>query len=1076
MPRGLRVKEAVVHSVVKHHKDEEHPSLSAPRHSPTEELIDIEEQIIEDEREAEAQQETHDDARRERLHQHQDSMMDLKQATNAMQEENPDHDLLDTEDENVKRLIQHSLTPVTQVRVQDMKDFLHGEIKRTDSFKDLPITLLFAFLFVISVLGHDPITDSGLIQRQLRGMIEGTTFEGVHFSSGHKDITSIDMKEDIYTFLREAFLPSFLNPAGSEGSASPRILRYSRLVGGVQIQQLRRERRSCEGLYNELGPKTKKGWCTGGSSTDKERCRGQKFEFDCNKMEGCKWEEGPRNPMLVDKDCFPWSSNSKSCFAPPALVDQGENVPSGWCPDSVNLPTVWLANATIGKTRRALLASESSMLSTHRKRQHRQQIHVYQRVKDHKAKMKSKRSRNNGPRSMTRRQRLKAQRRKSKWLPEAFGRFREWAERDHTMATKNRILLSDEKAQVGGDGAGADHPGADSDGQPFSVYMYEHKGLEGALQKLSELQQFGWIDEQTAWLGITILVFCPELGMFVHVTTMVHFMPSGELVPDLKAQSFVPNPYINLGAAVCDVLLIIMLFTIVVRHIQAFYSAIRGMRFKFFVGTFFYWLDLLTCVGGIAIVLAWIFILDQLAIANEIIVTVSEYVPTPETEVSGFPATLAEMHRTVGLFSDHIMWFRIMVMWYILFLVLRIFESFSGQPRLGVVTNTFLGAATDFFHYFILWLIITLCFTICGMFLFGRRVYDYSSIGLAFQKSVLIGLLGEFDWEELGAEHPATAGLWFWMFMAVDTLILINMIMAIIMDVYMDVKNDAHEFESIWITARDFIRDQRRIRKEELVDAKDILRILKQEENIPAEIDQQYLERLTYGSIAMGPEQARKLILRVKDAELKNLRGSTQLSSTFISIGWIKMALREMGDRVHQILMGEAEEKRFLELATGQKQANEKEDYQRLKAVGPFVEHGSIALGELEDRTERLAQYMNEAMDYTLYRGKDVRNRLAVIEGLLRQRHQKKMSSAEEHIWEQPPPFLGDPPQIEEDNKESLLMLSNSSQLNPGGLALRDLSLEVEYDPTSNMGSPLRKAQSSNFGSPLKKAHTLQRS
>merc|ERR1719316_520380 len=183
----------------------------------------------------------------------------------------------------------------------------------------------------------------------------------------------------------------------------------------------------------------------------------------------------------------------------------------------------------------------------------------------------------------------------------------------------------------------------------------------------------------------------------------------------------------------------------------------------------------------------------------------------------------------------------------------------------------------------------------------------------------------------------------------------------------MDVKNDVAESDHLWVTAIEFWRDWRLIRKRELVEA---LKAMTVDNSLPSEIDQEFLQNIAFNSrVQMPAEQASKLIYKVRELELKELRGSTQLSSTMVSIGWIKIALQKMGEKVNEILMGEEEEKHFLEVAAGMVKGHADEQQQRLKSSGPFVEQGSVALGELQDRTERFAQYMNEAMDYTLYRG-----------------------------------------------------------------------------------------------------------
>ena len=61
--------------------------------------------------------------------------------------------------------------------------------------------------------------------------------------------------------------------------------------------------------------------------------------------------------------------------------------------------------------------------------------------------------------------------------------------------------------------------------------------------KLKDLESNGWIDLNTAWVGIRILTLNPDLSMFIHTSVHVYFPLSGAALPHITAQSFQPEPY-----------------------------------------------------------------------------------------------------------------------------------------------------------------------------------------------------------------------------------------------------------------------------------------------------------------------------------------------------------------------------------------------------------------------------------------------------------------------------------------------------------------------------------------------------
>merc|ERR1719424_462142 len=60
-------------------------------------------------------------------------------------------------------------------------------------------------------------------------------------------------------------------------------------------------------------------------------------------------------------------------------------------------------------------------------------------------------------------------------------------------------------------------------------------------------------------------------------------------------------------------------------------------------------------------------------------------------------------------------------------------------------------------------------------------------------------------------------------------------------------------------------------------------------------------------------------------------------------------------------------------------------------------------LASVERRLSQMEEFMNEAMCYTVYRGKEMRNRLAIIEDLLRGQRDAMAMQADRDVWENPP-------------------------------------------------------------------------
>merc|ERR1719158_1398908 len=74
------------------------------------------------------------------------------------------------------------------------------------------------------------------------------------------------------------------------------------------------------------------------------------------------------------------------------------------------------------------------------------------------------------------------------------------------------------------------------------------------------------------------------------------------------------------------------------------------------------------------------------------------------------------------------------------------------------------------------------------MILWGQEQDDFTNFGRA-SNAVFRIMLGDYDWDELTRVGRQQAGLWFWAFTWLVNLIMLNMLLAIVMDVYAKAKS-----------------------------------------------------------------------------------------------------------------------------------------------------------------------------------------------------------------------------------------------------------------------------------------------
>eukprot|EP00747_Dinoflagellata_sp_TGD_P115336 gnl/TRDRNA2_/TRDRNA2_172135_c1_seq2.p1 gnl/TRDRNA2_/TRDRNA2_172135_c1~~gnl/TRDRNA2_/TRDRNA2_172135_c1_seq2.p1 ORF type:complete len:437 (-),score=80.49 gnl/TRDRNA2_/TRDRNA2_172135_c1_seq2:98-1408(-) len=125
-------------------------------------------------------------------------------------------------------------------------------------------------------------------------------------------------------------------------------------------------------------------------------------------------------------------------------------------------------------------------------------------------------------------------------------------------------------------------------------------------------------------------------------------------------------------------------------------------------------------------------------------------------------------------------------------ILLKFFKAFQSNPRLLVVTNTLMTASVDLLHFGIVFVAVFIGFAAAGHVLFGDELLEFNSLGRSVDTTFRT-VLGEFGWYDewaigdvyLGSGVPFIflAG-WFWLFMTFLFLVLMNMLLAIIMEHY----------------------------------------------------------------------------------------------------------------------------------------------------------------------------------------------------------------------------------------------------------------------------------------------------
>merc|ERR1740121_3419640 len=109
-------------------------------------------------------------------------------------------------------------------------------------------------------------------------------------------------------------------------------------------------------------------------------------------------------------------------------------------------------------------------------------------------------------------------------------------------------------------------------------------------------------------------------------------------------------------------------------------------------------------------------------------------------------------------------------------------------------------------HFLVVFLPTFMAYVISGNLLFGRRIQDFSTIQASTGTCFRIVVENEFEWEQLSEEHFVTSAIWVWSFLIVVVLIMLNMVLAIMLDVYNEVRQAVDSADSVFLFLSQTVR------------------------------------------------------------------------------------------------------------------------------------------------------------------------------------------------------------------------------------------------------------------------------
>jgi len=217
----------------------------------------------------------------------------------------------------------------------------------------------------------------------------------------------------------------------------------------------------------------------------------------------------------------------------------------------------------------------------------------------------------------------------------------------------------------------------------------------------------------------------------------------------------------------------------------------------------------------------------------------------------------------------------------ILMLIARVLKLMDFQPRLGVVTRSLWLAGPDLIHFAIVAGMVFVGYAMMGHLIFGNVISDFATFGDSVNTCFEI-LLGNIEvntqLRALDGLQGVAGALWFWTYELLVFMVLLNFLLAIIVDAFSEVKEKTEEtvgvHTELFMMARDKWRSLMGMCSSNYISDAKLGTLLKQwagEDVVPVHQERETVKLLTVLNEDMDEEDLKTVLLEC----LKDAPGST---------------------------------------------------------------------------------------------------------------------------------------------------------------------------------------------------------
>ncbi|KAG2499695.1 hypothetical protein HYH03_002630 [Edaphochlamys debaryana] len=356
----------------------------------------------------------------------------------------------------------------------------------------------------------------------------------------------------------------------------------------------------------------------------------------------------------------------------------------------------------------------------------------------------------------------------------------------------------------------------------FPVWFDINLSQEGAQAWFDYLREGLFLDSNTLRATAEAVTYNAALRIFTYTHLAFTFTDGGSIRVKSRLSTLRVELYDSGADAVrygFEILWSMAVCLLVLQNLHKMYKAHKetGNFLRYFLSGW-HWLMVVSNGLLLAVMIMWWVIANNYATQFDIGIRFPVYkaLSPPanflalEAEGAGLAAANAAIGQLREL-ADLLNWYFFLNGFNIVLLVARMLHLMDFQPRLGVVTRSLVLAGPDLTHFGIVAGVVFLGYAMMGTLIFGNAVEAFStfanSVNTCFE--ILLGVIDvNEDLKALGGLQSVAGALFFWSYELLVYMVLLNFLLAIIVDAFSEVKEKTHETVGIHTELLQLCRDK----------------------------------------------------------------------------------------------------------------------------------------------------------------------------------------------------------------------------------------------------------------------------